>query len=90
MAALKEIEECHLQALENGEDSYLDPRTGYSVFTSCYLLSRRKCCASKCRHCPYKHEKVKAHECTPETCPFQVGPFSNALPSPAPPSTAGS
>ena len=49
MAALKEIEECHLQAMENGEDSYLDPRTGYSVFTSRYLLSRRKCCASKCR-----------------------------------------
>jgi hypothetical protein len=50
MSSLKEIEECHLRALENGDDSYEDPRTGYSVFTSRYLISRRKCCASKCRY----------------------------------------
>ena len=37
-----------------GEATYLDPATGYSVFTSAYLRARGTCCDSGCRHCPYR------------------------------------
>jgi hypothetical protein len=47
----------HRHAVKRGLDTYLDPKTGYSVFTSLYL-KRRDCCGNKCRHCPHGHKNV--------------------------------
>ena len=39
-------------------DTYVDPDTGYSVFTAT-CLKRRPCCGNGCRHCPWAHKNVK-------------------------------
>ncbi|GMH63816.1 hypothetical protein TrST_g12054 [Triparma strigata] len=39
-------------------DTYVDPDTGYSVFTAA-CLKRRPCCGNGCRHCPWGHKNVK-------------------------------
>ncbi len=58
------FEEAHQNALKNGNDTYNDPKTGYTVFTELFHLKRGKCCGSACRHCPYQHSKVpKPHSC---------------------------
>jgi len=44
----------HEEACKDGKESYIDPRTGYLVFTKLKHLKRGKCCGSGCRHCPYK------------------------------------
>ena len=36
-----------------GADTYVDPRSGYTVLTAGYLARRGHCCESGCRHCPY-------------------------------------
>lgn len=38
-------------------DTYIDPDTGYSVFTRAFL-ERRPCCGNSCRHCPWGHVNV--------------------------------
>ncbi|CAE8687978.1 unnamed protein product [Polarella glacialis] len=38
-------------------DTYIDPSSGYSVFTQAYL-KRRPCCGNSCRHCPWGHANV--------------------------------
>ena len=43
----------HQRALDAAEDGYLDPDTGYFVFTAAYLADRGTCCDTGCRHCPY-------------------------------------
>lgn len=47
------ILEAHAAAMRAGFHRYLDPVTGWSVFTAAYLASRRTCCSTGCRHCPY-------------------------------------
>ena len=54
-----DIEDLHLEACENKSNTYIDPNTGFVVFTSHFHLSRGKCCGNKCRHCPYKWVNVK-------------------------------
>lgn len=49
-----DIEEMHKLACEQKQNYYIDPKTGYRVFTRHYLQNRGKCCNSGCRHCPYK------------------------------------
>ncbi|MEI8056274.1 MAG: DUF5522 domain-containing protein [Actinomycetes bacterium] len=44
----------HDAALEHGDDGYLDPGTGWWVFSAGYLADRETCCNSGCRHCPYQ------------------------------------
>ncbi|CAH8430339.1 unnamed protein product [Schistosoma mattheei] len=39
----------------SGAKYYIDPKTGYTVFTEIEHLTRGYCCHSKCRHCPYHH-----------------------------------
>ena len=39
-------------AVAAGCDTYIDPKTGYTVFTAHYL-QQRQCCGNKCRHCPH-------------------------------------
>ena len=43
----------HDAAVAAGQDGYVDPETGYVVFTAVYLAARGTCCTSGCRHCPY-------------------------------------
>jgi hypothetical protein len=54
-----DIEEIHRVACKKGQTMYVDPQTGYKVFTALAHLQRGKCCGSKCRHCPFNHENVK-------------------------------
>lgn len=48
----------HEAACARGAATYIDPETGYTVFTRLAHLKRGKCCGSACRHCPYDHEAV--------------------------------
>lgn len=45
--------ERHAQACAEGRPTYIDPATGYAVFTSRFLRERGLCCGSGCRHCPW-------------------------------------
>jgi Family of unknown function (DUF5522) len=47
------IREAHDRAVAAGEPGYLDPETGYFVFTAAELAARGACCGSGCRHCPF-------------------------------------
>ena len=48
-----------------GQEGYVDPVSGYLVFSSLGLKNRGSCCGSGCRHCPFDHEKVPAHQTAP-------------------------
>jgi hypothetical protein len=48
-----EILAAHTAAVAAGDDTYIDPETGYAVFTAAYLAERGTCCDNGCRHCPY-------------------------------------
>ena len=49
----------HDAAVAAGKETYEDPATGYSVFTSLAHQSRGKCCGSGCRHCCFDHANVR-------------------------------
>ncbi|XP_066548436.1 uncharacterized protein C1orf53 homolog [Amia ocellicauda] len=53
------IARAHQQACEASQQTYIDPVTGYVVFTKYAHLQRGKCCGSACRHCPYGQVNVK-------------------------------
>jgi hypothetical protein len=44
----------HGEACRAGRDRYVDPTTGYEVFTRAFLARRGACCGNGCRHCPYE------------------------------------
>ena len=48
-----EILEAHDEAVRAQRRTYIDPQTGYTVFTAVAHLLRGYCCGSGCRHCPY-------------------------------------
>jgi len=48
----------HDEAVAAGKPTYIDPQTGYQVFTSETLKKKLKCCGNLCRHCPYEHVNV--------------------------------
>ncbi len=48
----------HEAAVARGETTYLDPETGFVVFTRLGLIARGNCCGAGCRHCPYEHSSV--------------------------------
>ena len=54
----------HAAAVARGLDAYIDPATGYQVWTRLYLRNKGPCCGNACRHCPYGHENVP--KSTPE------------------------
>ncbi|XP_053893662.1 uncharacterized protein C1orf53 homolog [Malaclemys terrapin pileata] len=58
-AAEKRIVALHREACAAGLQNYVDPVTGYLVFTKVAHLQRGKCCGSACRHCPYDQANVK-------------------------------
>ena len=47
------IREAHDRAVAEGAPGYLDPETGFFVFTAVALAAKGECCGSGCRHCPY-------------------------------------
>ena len=49
-------------------DTYIDPDTGYSVFTQAYL-KRRPCCGNGCRHCPWGHVNVPKRQAAARSVP---------------------
>lgn len=57
----KETRTLHDAASAKGEHFYVDPETGYRVFTEAGLRARGQCCGSGCRHCPYGHEAVESN-----------------------------
>jgi iron complex transport system substrate-binding protein len=65
-----DIEELHHAACSNGKSSYVDPWSGYQVFTSSFLADRGQCCGNKCRHCPYAHFRVKSNRSNVPTKPI--------------------
>jgi hypothetical protein len=64
--ALCDIEELHTTACRKGLESYVDPDTGFDVFTSIAHKKRGVCCGSGCRHCPYDHINVPHHHTNQE------------------------
>ena len=48
----------HADAVKRGETTYIDPDSGFMVFTSLGLKARGRCCGAGCRHCPFEHEAV--------------------------------
>jgi hypothetical protein len=52
------IEQLHQCACNLGQNTYIDPATGYQVMTSKALLKQGSCCGNSCRHCPYGHINV--------------------------------
>jgi hypothetical protein len=44
----------HQEAVEAGQPGYFDPVTGLFVMTAAEHVRRGHCCASSCRHCPYR------------------------------------
>jgi hypothetical protein len=50
---LVEITSRHAEAVASGVPCYLDPTSGFSVFTADFLAERGMCCESGCRHCPF-------------------------------------
>ena len=56
---IADIEEAHACAVREGRLQYIDPKTGYSVFTQLASIQRGHCCGSGCRHCVYDHQNVK-------------------------------
>jgi hypothetical protein len=55
---MQDIEDLHQAALAQGKNSYIDPSTGFTVFTELLQLKRGTCCGNKCRHCPYGWDAV--------------------------------
>ncbi len=55
---MQSIEQLHLHAFENGQDTYIDPESGYQVLTSQAHLKRGDCCGNSCRHCPFEYINV--------------------------------
>ncbi|HEX4490386.1 MAG TPA: DUF5522 domain-containing protein [Acidimicrobiia bacterium] len=51
------IRRAHDEATARGDETYLDPATGYVVLTAATLLARGECCGSGCRHCPYPDDE---------------------------------
>lgn len=51
--------ELHARAVSAAEEGYVDPETGYFVFSEVAHRQRGFCCGNGCRHCPYAHVNVK-------------------------------
>ena len=47
------VRELHVRACASNVPTYIDPVTGYDVFTADFLRRRGYCCANSCRHCPF-------------------------------------
>lgn len=57
--AIDDIEDLHRQAILDKQSTYIDPSTGFTVFTELTHLKRGKCCGNQCRHCVYGWSNVR-------------------------------
>ena len=55
---IETISVLHQAAVDQDKDAYIDPSSGFQVFTSKALLKQGRCCGNFCRHCPYGHINV--------------------------------
>lgn len=53
------IHRLHHEASRAGKRTYIDPLSGYKVFTEFAHQQRGRCCGSACRHCPYGQTNVE-------------------------------
>lgn len=53
-----EIKKIHDDACARGQQTYIDPATGYTVLTRLAHELRGSCCGNACRHCPYDWKNV--------------------------------
>ena len=49
----------HDQAVEKGQRHYVDPETGFWVFTALQLRAKGACCGQGCRHCPWPEDEQR-------------------------------
>lgn len=56
-----QAKDAHTAAIAEGAHYYLDPESGFVVFTELAHIERGNCCGSECRHCPYNHRNVPAN-----------------------------
>lgn len=56
---IEDFWQVHDEACARNQSTYVDPRTGFAVFTKVGHLARGKCCGCGCRHCPFNHVNVK-------------------------------
>jgi len=59
VADIEDFHVCHEESMNRAEGTYIDPATGFMVFTELTHMKRGKCCGNRCRHCPYGFEKVR-------------------------------
>ena len=74
-----EFQQAHSLAIAQGRSQYIDPATGYQVFTEAALIDRGKCCGSACRHCPYAHVDVHGRYKQAGARPVWFGPRATVL-----------
>mmetsp|Transcript_14605 Transcript_14605/g.29555 ORF Transcript_14605/g.29555 Transcript_14605/m.29555 type:complete len:505 (-) Transcript_14605:34-1548(-) len=55
---MPDIEELHRRACLEGSETYIDPDSGFTVFTELAHLNRGTCCGFRCRHCPFSYANV--------------------------------
>ena len=67
----RDIEDLHAEACCRGDSIYIDPVTGYSVFTSVGLKKKGTCCGSGCRHCPYGRMNCPPRRAPKDTTPLE-------------------
>ncbi len=65
--ALIDIEDLHRHAIMNKQSTYIDPATGFTVFTELAHLKRGRCCGNMCRHCPYGWSNVQGTSASSST-----------------------
>ena len=54
----EETKKLHEEAIKNNKNFYIEPGTGFMIWTKDFLLKREFCCENDCKHCPYiKEEK---------------------------------
>ena len=65
--AITDIEDLHRHAIMNKQSTYIDPATGFTVFTELAHLKRGRCCGNMCRHCPYGWSNVQGASASSST-----------------------
>lgn len=54
-----DVQRIHDEACAQQRETYIDPRTGYTVLTRYAHEQRGTCCGNACRHCPYDWKNVR-------------------------------
>ena len=74
-----EVEGLHAAACDDCQETYIDPKTGLTVFTAFFHSKRGKCCGCGCRHCPWRTTSAPEHQ---PSKPTKVKPQETSVKSP--------